>query len=215
MQQEGEKGRLPLAGRRPAAAACSLGIRRSQALTGMIGVLVIAYSLTPAAARSAARQRQRVFLLIFSPSPFPVSSWRRLRSNRRKRWTTLKYFDDVAHREIDHRRPRLARCAAQVRGQHDVLHREQLLLDDRLTFVDVERGSGDQALLERPGQGLLVDDGPARRVEISCLLAYFSILLKGLFKDFHYHVKSNNRKFSLFHVCIKRKFVFRCRIIFH
>ena len=38
-------------------------------------------------------------------------------------------------------------------------------MDDRLVLVDIERGAGDQALLQRPGQRVLVDDGTAGRVD--------------------------------------------------
>ena len=50
------------------------------------------------------------------------------------------------HDESPHREPSVARRARDVRRQHDVLEREQLLRDRGLVLEDVERGAGDRAL---------------------------------------------------------------------
>ena len=42
---------------------------------------------------------------------------------------------------------------------------KQRLVDDRLALVDVERGAGNQSLVQCPGERFLVDDRSARRVD--------------------------------------------------
>ena len=59
---------------------------------------------------------------------------------------------DVAHGEIGHRGPRLGRAAGHVRREEHVLERQQVRVHERLLLVDVERGAGDQPVLQRPGQ---------------------------------------------------------------
>jgi signal transduction histidine kinase len=51
-----------------------------------------------------------------------------------------------------------------VRGEDDVRKGSQRLGDLRLVFVDVKSGAGDLACCERLGEGLFVDDRPARRI---------------------------------------------------
>ena len=76
--------------------------------------------------------------------------------------STATTFSD---REIGHRRPRFGRAAAQVRHEQHVLERQQIGMHRRLVLVDVERRAGEQVLLQRPRQRLLVDDRAARRVD--------------------------------------------------
>ena len=67
--------------------------------------------------------------------------------------------------EHPHRHAGLARRAAEVRRQHDVLERDQAFLDRGLMLVHVERRAGDHARTQRLDERPLVDDRPARRVD--------------------------------------------------
>ena len=66
--------------------------------------------------------------------------------------------------EHAHRLARVARRAAEVRREDDVLQLEQLRRHGGLVLEDVERGAGDPALDERVDERALVDDRAARRV---------------------------------------------------
>src|SRR3954468_8532913 len=76
----------------------------------------------------------------------------------RQRVFTGKYGEDVPDGELRHRGAGFACGAAQVRPEQDVLVFEQPRMDNGFAFVDVERGAGDQTLVERPGQRFFIHD---------------------------------------------------------
>ena len=90
-----------------------------------------------------------------APGSGPAPACRR---TRRRGWPA----------QVAHRLPRLARRAADVRQQHDVVHREQRRRDVRLVGEDVEPGGLDRARLQRRDQRRLVDDRAARDVDRAC-----------------------------------------------
>ena len=133
-------------------------------MTAVLGDRLIPHSCERR--RSAARQRQGASL----PPPLLPFSCLALgggcRSNRRQRRTALKSLrgrwsprDRSSPSASRASRCRGAAPARRSRGRAAPAER----LGSRL--VHVERGAGDQVLLERPGQRLFVDDRPARRVD--------------------------------------------------
>ena len=78
---------------------------------------------------------------------------------------------EVGLAQVAHRLARLARRAADVRQQHDVVHRQQLGRNVRLVGEHVEPGTLDRARLERRDQRRLVDDRAARDVDERAFLA--------------------------------------------
>src|SRR3954471_5346845 len=79
----------------------------------------------------------------------------------RQRVFTGKYGEDVPDGELRHRGAGFACGTAQVRCEQHVLVFEQPRMDNGFAFVDVERGAGDQTLVERPGQRFFIHDRSA------------------------------------------------------
>ncbi len=77
----------------------------------------------------------------------------------------VEHRQRVADGEVGHRRPRFGRRAGDVRNQHDVLERQQVRVHDGLVLVDIERSTGDEPMLERPGERRFVDDRTTRGVD--------------------------------------------------
>ena len=81
-----------------------------------------------------------------------------------QRCVSREHRDDVTHREIGHRQPRLAGGAAEVRREHGILERQQFRVHCWFAFEHVECRPRDQPFTQRPRERGLVDDRSARRV---------------------------------------------------
>ena len=70
-----------------------------------------------------------------------------------------------AGRYGSHCRARLGGSARKVRDEQHVFKLQQIGMDRRLVLVHVERGAGEQVLLQRPRERLLVYDRAAGSVD--------------------------------------------------
>ena len=71
-------------------------------------------------------------------------------------------------RKHPHRLSRAPRAAAHVRCEHDLVQREQLVADLWLELEDIQRGAGDDALVQGIDQRALVHDWSAGGVDQDC-----------------------------------------------
>src|SRR5215207_8569227 len=79
--------------------------------------------------------------------------------------TARKQCLDIVDHNVRHLVADFIDGAAQVRSQHDIGHRQQFRLDERLALEYVEAGTGDAALHQRSHQGFFVDHRSARGVD--------------------------------------------------
>src|SRR5688572_20394281 len=110
-----------------------------------------------------------VSLWMFNCSSAPFSrGWPAYSCDPVRRIAAVEKRGDILDHLHAHGRPRLGRCAAEVRKKHHVFEIRQGGWDRRLVLIDIEPGASDCPLLQGLDEGHGIDDIAARGIDEKC-----------------------------------------------